>query len=153
MKPKYLIGDALNPKEVNGIVVIAHVCNDKRVMGAGIALAIAKKWPEVEDHYISAKTCKQGQVQLILVEPGVYVLNMIAQSLGKNSPSGIPLDYNQLDWCLEQAAIICDALNATLVGPRFGSALAGGDWEIIERLIEDKRFKNQPVIYDLPARK
>lgn len=162
MKPKYLIGDALDPAEIEGICVLGHVCNDKRAMGAGIALSIAKKWPWVEEHYRTARTCKQGDVQLILaetqdewgrVEGDLYVLNMIAQSLGKNSPDGIPLDYSMLEFCLDQAAIICNALDATFVGPKFGYGLGGGDWDVIENIIDNAPFKKQPVIYTLPDKK
>lgn len=157
MKPKYLVGNALEP-DIEGICVIGHVCNDRRVMGAGIALAIAKKWPWVEAYYKNAKTCNQGEVQLVQVdfEPSLakntedlFVLNMIAQSLGKNSPDGIPLNYSMLEFCLDQAAIICNALNATFVGPRFGAGLAGGDWNVIEKIIDNAPFNKQPVIYDV----
>lgn len=157
MSIKYLVGDALIPVEVEGIKVIAHVCNDKRVMGAGIALAIARKWPHVEDRYLKdPNSSVSGTVQLVQVSEDTYVLNMIAQTLlspAQWKSGQIPLNYDSLSACLNQAETICNALGATLVGPKFGSELAGGDWIKIEGIIAAEGFDKGVVIYTLPGKK
>ncbi len=49
-------GDVTNPQRTteNEIVVIVHCCNNHGVMGLGVALALKKKWPEVEEKYLNS---------------------------------------------------------------------------------------------------
>jgi hypothetical protein len=65
---------------------------------------------------------------------------MCAQTLG-----GVrPLSYTHLAICMEEVAYnvkvsvdLKDAEEIEIVCPRFGSALAGGNWEFIKELIND----------------
>lgn len=96
-----------------------------------------------------------GQVQFIEVvkkdtdnrRPRIIVANMIAQNLGGKRP----LSYKYLIQCMEHVekkVFMCgcmdsegvsseDAGYVRIVAPMFGSGLAGGDWNFIEKLIED----------------
>jgi len=79
--------------------------------------------------------------------PQIVVANMIAQTLGGKRP----LSYKYLMKCMvavSQKAFInaCleaegvhpdDAGTVRIVCPMFGAGLAGGDWNFVERLIED----------------
>ena len=41
-------GNVCEPQRTNSdeVAIIPHCCNDKGVMGAGVALALKKKWPD-----------------------------------------------------------------------------------------------------------
>ena len=73
-----------------------------------------------------------GMCDFIDARKGITVANMIAQR--RYSKPGKPaIDYAALETCLRQVA-----LRATcgVHMPRIGTGLAGGDWAIIEPIIE-----------------
>jgi hypothetical protein len=82
-------------------------------------------------------------------QPSIHVCNMIAQTLG-----GVrPLFYNHLARCLDTVAKFALKHNSRIMAPMFGSALAGGNWNIIEKLIEDCWLRKglSATIYYLPG--
>lgn len=156
MAIKYLIGDATDPKEVPGPKLLIHVCNDQCAWGAGFVLALSKRWEAPEKTYRAADPGK-GQIQMIQVEPDLYVINMVAQTLGwtqgKDGKMIPPIDYDALDECLYKVKIIAEALGASIVAPRFGAGLAGGKWSWIEEMIEEIFSPYTKIyIYDLPEK-
>jgi len=46
----YVVGDVTQPQG-EGLKIVAHVCNDANGFGAGVAGAIARRWPEVKGAY------------------------------------------------------------------------------------------------------
>ena len=139
----YLKGDATAPiGEDNRI--IAHVCNDIGGWGRGFVMALSKRWPEPEkafrDWFASSENFALGQIQIIEVEPTLYVANMIGQRdiKRKSTPKGTlpPIRYEAIKSCLSQLAIEARSRNASVHMPRIGCGLAGGRWEQIEPLIE-----------------
>lgn len=160
MTIKYLVGDATEPgEEIFGKKLLVHICNDQRAWGAGFVLALSKKWKTPELVYRLHPDCSLGQIQMIQVEDDLFVINMIAQTLGhtqnKEGKFVPPIRYWALDQCLQKVAVIAQAMTASVVGPRFGSALAGGDWNLIEEMVNDV-FEDIEVpvyIYDLPGAK
>src|SRR4051794_40231059 len=90
---KYLIGDATQP-QAKGNKVIAHVCNDLGGWGKGFVLAVSKRWDEPEAGYRawhrdrSKNDFGLGAVQLVPVEPYIWVANMVAQRGMKTGSNG-----------------------------------------------------------------
>jgi hypothetical protein len=132
------------------------VNNDIGAWGSGFVLAVSKRWPEPEQDYREWFTENPrpalGQVSLVRVEDDLWVANMIAQR-GIRWIDGVPpIRYGALECCLEWVAEEALSLGASVHGPRFGSALAGGDWRRIEDIIQ-RELVNRGVdvtIYDLP---
>lgn len=153
-KIKYVTGNALEPIGKRQKLIV-HVCNSDGVMGAGIAYAIAKKWPEVYDKYRAMKKRPLGIIQTVMVNPDVMVCNMIAQHLRPSGPDNIPLVYKALDDCLKRVALIALLLGWEVHMPRIGAGLAGGDWERIEQMIEHRLCGQRVsvIVYDLPIKK
>lgn len=157
---KYMVGDALDPKkqDITGNCYIIHVCNDIGAFGGGIAGNIAKKWPEARNMYrIWAKdkaSFKLGEIQVVKIEDGLSVINMIAQHLiGEDEFGNPPIRYQALEECLNKVAKLVQVNPGTVVSGRLGSSLAGGAWHKIEPLIF-KCLVNQGIsvnIYDLPG--
>ena len=137
-KGKYEIvkGDVTNPqKEPDERIIIPHVCNDYGVIGAGVALALKKKWPEIEDVYKRSKNI--GSCSFLDVEDNIIVVNMVAQNGTVNSTNYRPLKYHQLVKCMMNVKDWAVAGKCRIIAPKFGSDLARGDWNFIEELIQD----------------
>lgn len=169
----YKIGDATNP-EVKP-TIICHIVNTVGCWGAGFVVPLGKKYPMSKQEYLDFYDSKMitvgkdgvqknrgeklsvvpfmlGETQIVQVGKGLYVANMIAQKMG--SYKGVaPIRYEAIQECLLH---VCDTAKAlgikTLSGPRFGSALAGGDWDKIEEIINDTVCREglDIDIYDLP---
>ena len=125
--------------------LIMHVCNCEGGWGRGFVLALSKKWPDTEHGYRAwAKpgykgkygdnaSFALGEVQFVEVEKGVWVANMIAQTLeGKKRE----LNYEALYQCLEKARDFSVKNNLDVRCPMLGAGLSGGDWHIIKAMLE-----------------
>lgn len=136
----YVKGDATKPKG-DGVKIIAHVCNDKGGWGAGFVLALNKislkpqklyrNWYAQNGYYF----LPLGMTQTIYLSDELYVVNMIAQhgTVSKLNPQ--PLSYEALEFALERVAELAIETNGTVHMPRIGAGLAGGDWNVIESII------------------
>lgn len=141
----YIDGDVREPIG-KGLKVVVHCCNDIGVMGAGVALSLSNKWTNVKqdyrEWYKDNKTFKLGNTQFVAVEHDVIVCNMIGQhGCGFDADGNPPVRYEAITKGLRQ---ITKRLKAhwysrpkgSVHCPRFGSDLAGGDWNIIEKIIK-----------------
>lgn len=137
----YLKGDATSPQAA-GVKIIAHVCNDAGGWGKGFVLAISRRWKEPETAFRkwyrerAENDFALGAVQVVQVEPYIYVANMIGQHGIKTGSKGPPIRYEALDSCLAELATEAKALEATVHMPRIGCGLAGGTWDRVEPIIE-----------------
>ena len=156
-KLKYVYGDVTNPKgliDASHIVIIPHVCNDLGVMGAGVAKAIKDKWGGVFKEYKEAfESYKRGNHsepflgQTILSQATnehIWIANMVAQTGFRSTTNIIPLKYASLVKCMEEVKriILTDKtihpyINRVIIAPKFGSDLAGGDFNFIKLLIQE----------------
>lgn len=138
IKINYLKGDATNPQG-QGNKIIVHVCNDKNAWGAGFVLAVSKKWPQPQEAFHKEKyKIYLGDIQIIKVEDDIYVINMIAQFGFRKKPTDpTVLSYGALKVCLAQVNMFARDINASVHMPRIGTGLAGGDWNQIEKIIQD----------------
>jgi O-acetyl-ADP-ribose deacetylase (regulator of RNase III) len=151
---RYVDGDATVPEGAD-TKVIAHVCNDVGVWGAGFVLAVSRRWSEPERVYLGAKGTRLGLVQLVTVgsigvKPCLFVANMIAQHGLPSHARRVALDYQALSRCLDKLAIYCGTYSASVHMPRIGCGIAGGTWSNVEELIERSLGQFQVTIYDLP---
>lgn len=168
MKIKYITGDITNPINSN-LKIIPHVCNNVGVMGAGVALALSKKWPEVHQYYrewyCNTDLCSAfigefalGKTQFVSVSKNILVANMIAQTIRWGPNNEPPIRYLALQECMDKVKktifyyqnIGSDWIE--IHAPRFGAGLAGGDWNKIEGMIKKTwcSANIQVFIYDLP---
>lgn len=153
----YLQGDATRP-ETKGVNFITHICNDLGGWGQGFVLAISSRWPEPENAYAiwhrTGKDFGLGEIQIIPVDTGLFVVNMVAQKGVTPDKEGTPpIRYDALKKCLEEVAFYAQKEKASIHMPRIGCGLAGGSWEeiepIIKRTLEEKEI---PVyVYDLKS--
>ncbi len=136
----YLKGDATCPQS-KGVKVICHICNDLGGWGKGFVLALSRRWKEPEQQYRSWYADRAnsdfalGAVQMVQVEPYIWVANMVAQRGIKRGSSGPPIRYEAVAECLRKVAAAASQLKASIHMPRIGCGLAGGDWSRIEPLV------------------
>lgn len=169
---KYVEGDMFGPLSTDsfkGATILPHVCNDKGGFGAGFVVPLSRAYPKVRHSYLGWEDNRNhihgpddnppfrlGETQFVNVNDTLFVANMVAQTLG-----GVrPLFYNHLARCMDAVANFVIERNdareyqSRIVAPMFGSNLAGGDWNIIEKLIEDcwiRRGITDITIYYMPG--
>lgn len=148
MPYKEIVGDLfehLDEDSKKYKIGVPHVCNNQGKWGAGFVLALSKYDPFPEECYrrrFAEKALVLGRT--ISADSGsskddespasVIVFNMIAQTLG----GARPLRYAALGSCMYGVAAGCVRFGIQhIYCPKFGSGLAGGDWKIIESMIQE----------------
>lgn len=136
-------GDVFANLEPN--VAIPHVVNNYGFFDAGFARAVKKSYPGHRGSYI--KVCETYTPDELLgkirtanypyLTGRVWIIDMFAQRGIRSSTNTHPLSYELLKVCLQKTAAFCEEQNLKVFAPKFGSGLAGGDWNKIERLIEE----------------
>lgn len=151
---QYIKGDATDPIYSKNRFIV-HVCNDVGLWGKGFVLAISKRWPGPEAAYRSLAASESptilGEGQAVLVQPGLWVINLVAQKGVKSSTNRQPIRYDVLERLLNDVAVHALSIDASIHMPRIGCGLGGGSWSdiepIIKRTLIDKGI--DVVVYDL----
>lgn len=139
-----IVGDLLKQGNVD---IICHQTNTKGVMGAGIALQIKNTYPEVFKKY--KMYCREygdrllGKVLFVNCNDGKVVANLFGQS---GYGTGFrQTDYAALEKSISSLARVAAKVNKSVGFPyKIGCDLAGGDWNIVSKIIE-KYFLNSEV--------
>lgn len=167
MSIQYVIGDATHPQG-DGVKIIAHVCNNVGAWGAGFTGALSKRWGKLEDYYRMIYDADRkmktdnpehkrivclGEIILMPAEKDIWVANMVAQD-------GIGTDrrrirYDALRKCLSKIpkALAWQEPHVafTVHMPRIGCGLAGGEWSVVEQIINEELVSQgvSVTVYDL----
>lgn len=143
----YKIGDLFDNIPNDKKIIIAHIVNNKKVMGAGFVVPLMKYFPDIKENYIKVSDSipenkRLGSVyfyQDILRD--IIVANMFAQDGFGNSynPELLhPLSYDALEKCMLRVGSYCQKNQLTsIIAPKFGSGLAGGSEIIIDAMIRE----------------
>lgn len=122
---------------------ICHQVNCQNVMGAGVAKAIAEKYPEVKREYHAlclktkaAHTSPKVLLGTVQVVPVNSVSKAVVNIFGQQyyGRFGVYTDYDALAKAFTE-------INEMFAGKRiafpygFGCGLAGGDWMTVEKLM------------------
>ena len=125
----YFKGDVLKSNEV----AILHGCNCQGVMGAGIARQIKDQYPKVFNEYYKrfvTHGLELGSVQYVAADNKLFINAMTQKNIG----NGRQVSYDAIEHCLQK--VNSDFLGSTIAMPKIGAGLGGGNWEIIEKIIE-----------------
>ena len=145
--------------------IICHQVNCQRVMGSGIAGQIRQKWPKVYEDYCysidlmyncncaSKSSDLLGMISWTELENGKYIMNFFSQD--EYYPRDrCHTDYEAFtDCCITLKEFITeydlDKSNITIGFPyKIGCGLAGGDWSIISKIIEEEFEGYEVEIYE-----
>ena len=149
MKIIYKQGDLLSCTEK----VIVHGCNSMGVMGSGVALAIRKKYHEAAKAYFDMKDVGRMQIgncSYSYQDDGKTVINAITQQFYGRNPHVVYVNYEAMSYVfrtINKWAMI-RSIEAIAI-PKIGAGLANGDWNVIEKIIEEECKDVQVVCYCL----
>lgn len=156
---KYIKGDATKPRG-DEKKVLAFIINDKaNSWGAGFAKQMQKKWPLLLEEFKYWKTAHKHEFQLgnihtSRLESDLTAVLMVAQH-GYGASKGPRVRYEALENTLRKVAKEAEKTKASVHMPRIGAGQAGGNWTIIEELIEKELCQKglKVTVYDLPNTK
>jgi len=132
---------------------IAHGVNCQGAMGSGVAKVLYEKYPEVREQYMLAAPGNilfedvLGEHVFIEVEPNKFVINCYTQlNYGRDGKKyvnywAIAKVFHDLSMCSSVANENNNHIRShdimRLAIPKIGCGLAGGDWDIVEAIIND----------------
>ena len=150
--PPYCKSD---PNKYLGINAIAHSCNTRNIMGAGIAKQIKNRYPqayEADTKAYNTEYDKNGQYvhwlgkfskaeinSKFLPDNKGYIYNMYTQaSVGEGRQVSYEVFWQALKR-VEQDLLMMDDGNLPVLGLPYqiSCGLAGGSWGIIKAIIDD----------------
>lgn len=164
----YKTGNLLDAPEV----VIAHCVNCRGGFGSGVAGQIARRWPSVKETYLKKFNeygWKLGDVQFVFIDSNRKIVKIVdreenpydfkkivanlAMQDNYGNDGGLYVNYLSMYKAFTNLFHRCAAWGITSIAmPLIGAGLAGGDWTIIESIIEkclgDRELKI--VVYQLP---
>jgi O-acetyl-ADP-ribose deacetylase (regulator of RNase III) len=139
---QYKNGDLLQLADQGEFDVIIHGCNCFHTFGAGIAYQILRKWPAA--YLEDVKTSKGGRLKLgrfssITQSTScgklITIINAYTQyEVGGNK---VNADYDAIRSVFERVYQLYGKSKLRFGIPKIGAGLAGGDWNIIEKIIND----------------
>lgn len=150
-----VIKQTVGAKENGATVFVPHVCNNIDIFDAGFAGQVAQYYPSVKmDYHLLGKSflsSNLGYSQIIKVyeEPKyrhqLFFVNMIAQNGVRNYSNPRPLNYFALGQSMYKLShyihtntgFLNKSEKVEIHCPKFGSGLAGGNWNFISELIND----------------
>jgi O-acetyl-ADP-ribose deacetylase (regulator of RNase III) len=154
MKIIYRTGDLLEAPEH----IICHGCNAQGKMGAGIAVAIRKRYPKAFEDYralyeAQGNRLELGQVVFAECPDGRVVIDAVTQEFYGRDPSIVYVSYDAIRTAIRRIDAWMAARKSAEVEsvafPKIGAGLANGDWDVIAQIIEDEARAFQPVVYTL----
>lgn len=137
----YIRGDLLSVTSGH----IVHGCNAQGVMGSGVALAIATKWPEVYEKYKLEHATRRmylGSAHSVEISdrPHLLVWNAITQEyFGRTNKRYVSYDAIESSLSKINTSVIelKDVIQPVINIPKIGAGLGGGNWSIIEKIITE----------------
>ena len=143
-----LTGNLITMATCGQFDVIVHGCNCFNNMGSGIAVDIKNVFPEAweaDQRTKKGDRAKMGTFTSAFFErndprydldhQGLTVINAYTQyRYGR----GLQVEYESLEQVFKQLGAIYRGTHTNIGFPQIGAGLAGGDWDIIEEIIEDQ---------------
>jgi len=154
---EYVSGDVLQPRGV-GHKILVHVVNDATPNwgGRGVAVAIRKKWPIVQQDFQkwateSRANLKLGRVRFFEIDKTLTVASIVAQH-GYGDSSTPRIRYSALEGSLRDVALFAASRAASVHMPCVGTGYGGGVWAVIEEIIAGSLCDAglHVTVYELP---
>jgi O-acetyl-ADP-ribose deacetylase (regulator of RNase III) len=143
----YKQGDVLASDEK----VIAHGCNCSGGFGSGFAKAVATRYPDVRLSYLhrfNTRGWKLGEVQVIGVGDGSgrIIANCATQQRYGRPDEGPYVSYPAIREVIRN---LSRSWPQGFAIPKIGAGLAGGNWDIISKIIEEESGAVEVRVYVL----
>ena len=155
---KYVKGDLFDHLDgFSGYTIVPHIVNNLGIFGSGFVVPLSKHFPSCKKEYLKKwESFALGQVMLVKCK-NIYIAHMFAQdgisskSVGQElNRTTKPIRYTALVKCLEEIQKIVQNSKTPcrIMAPKFGSLRAGGNWDLIEELINEIWSDIDVTIYD-----
>lgn len=119
-----------------GPKMIAHICNNAGVWGAGFVVPLGEKYPEAKRSYQSLRMFPLGYVDLVKVADDVWVANIIGQTMTPSSPGASLFQITPVLFALDGLWRVCAARGIPeVVMPRIGCGIGGATWESVHEML------------------
>lgn len=155
MKIEYIKGDLF----LTDKPIIVHGCNTLGTMGAGVAKQVKERYPKAYQTYMEDARIL-GTISTVLDHdrkiPDALtkvIVNAITQAQIGFSPKKY-VSYDAIMSCMEEVDSLHTWLKSVhytgeyaVAMPMIGAGLGGGDWNIIEAIIEEKMKNLKPYVY------
>ncbi len=130
---------------------IAHGCNCSGGFGSGFAKAVAERYPSVKMGYLYRyNTCgwRLGFVQILGVGDGSgrEVANCATQQRYGRPDEGPYVSYEAVRQVIKE---LVRSWPDGFAMPKVGAGLAGGNWDIISKIIEEESGLVEVRVYSL----
>ena len=138
----YKLGDLLH----SSCDIIAHGCNAQGKMGSGVAKMIRSNFPEAYAEY--RKAYLEGKLTLGTVIWANHENKLIANCITQDKygyDGKQYVDYTAIEASAYTVAAIARDKNLSVSYPPIGVGLGGGDWEVVEKIL-DRAFHGVPLI-------
>lgn len=146
---KYIEGDLFE----TDCDLIAHGCNCRGGFGSGVAYTMAQTYPKARDYYLDKYEedgWKLGDVQMVLQRDGKYIANCATQDA--YLPRGVQhASYDAILECMQKVKRFAQLKGLSIAMPKIGAGLAGGDWNIIETILETVFVDYDVTVYYLKS--
>lgn len=133
--------------------VIGHGCNILGYYNAGVAKQIRYQYPEAYRAYLDSFRNGDlilGYIQPVRVYETRYIVNMATQrDFGGDGKCYV--SYDAIEECFKKLVKWCDSNYFKEIAiPKIGAGLGGGNWSIIEDIINEVTPKTiQVYVYEL----
>ena len=134
---KYKNGDLLD----SGADVIAHCCNCQSVMGSGVAKAIRTNYLRAYQVDLSCQLEPEDRLGTFTKSVGVpTIYNLYGQLTFASEIFTVAVDYDALRSSLQLMVqdLKSTGFSGTIGLPKLGAGLAGGDWSVIEKMLDEE---------------
>lgn len=129
-------GDLLSAKET----LLVHQCNDRGVMGSGVARPLRNKYPEIFAPY--HEFCQNnnnplGTAVFVPTHDGKVVGNLIGQKNYGRNKNIVYTQYDAIQQCFHEVYRYAKEHKLTVAAPYLISCgLANGDWDVVYPMME-----------------
>ena len=147
--------------------IIAHGCNAQGVMGSGVAALVKALYPDAFDQYVADLEMMAKEESYKDISPLGYVsfwspadlydnltpdclliANCITQNLFGRDGSKF-VSYDAIHTCFTTLERLAITTRMTINIPRIGAGLGGGDWAVIEAIINSVCKESKVICWDL----
>lgn len=132
--------------------LLVHGCNCLGAMGAGVAAGVRQRYPKAYDSYAAVCASNDpkdllGKCQYVLIDTASNDMSMngliIVNAFTQLAPgSGREVNYEAVATCFEDINRFLISVkrefhrSLTVSFPKIGAGLAGGSWDVIEKIID-----------------
>lgn len=151
MSENHITGNILDIK--GGIIV--HGCNNRGMMGAGIAKDIVQLHPKVlldYQNFINNNRNTLGRVVWTEINPFLLIASGITQPNYGREANKIYVNYELILSIFQEVALKSKITTLPVFYPKIGAGLGGGDWNTIYNIIKKELVGINHTLVVLPNR-